>query len=289
MAILWTITLLWAFSFSLIGEYLSGQVDSWFAVTSRAALAMLVFLPWLLRTPLRPLLVARLMGIGAVQLGVMYVCFYNAFAFLSVAEVALFTVLTPLWITVLEDVARRRFSPRYLLAAALAVMAGVVMRAQTPDNQWLSGFLLIQAANLCFALGQVAWRRLVHGGDLGSTPQHAVFGWFFAGALLVSLLGSLIWGDYQQRPSTAVQWGILLWLGVVASGLGYCLWNQAATQVSAGTLAVMNNALVPAAILVNLAVWQQPAPILPLLTGSALLLLALWIGRAKNSIPLSRA
>lgn len=289
MTTLWTITLLWAFSFSLIGEYLSGQVDGWFAVTSRAALAMLVFLPWLLRTSLPPALVARLMAIGAVQLGVMYVCFFNAFAFLSVAEVALFTVLTPLWITLLEDIARQRFSPRYLLAAALAVLAGMVMRAQSPGDQWLIGFVLIQAANLSFAIGQVAWRRLVHGGGLGSTPQHAVFGWFFVGALLISLLGSLIWGDYQQRPDTPLQWGILLWLGVVASGLGYCLWNRAATVVSAGTLAVMNNALVPTAILVNLVVWQQPAPLLPLLTGSALLLLALWIGRAKNPIPLSRA
>ena len=32
MALLWAITLLWAFSFSLIGVYLAGQVDSYFAV-----------------------------------------------------------------------------------------------------------------------------------------------------------------------------------------------------------------------------------------------------------------
>lgn len=32
-------TLLWAASFSLIGEYLAGQVDSWFAVLVRVALA----------------------------------------------------------------------------------------------------------------------------------------------------------------------------------------------------------------------------------------------------------
>ena len=289
MATLWTITLLWAFSFSLIGEYLSGEVDSWFAVTSRAALAILVFLPWLLRTAIRPALAARLMAIGAIQLGVMYVCFFSAFAYLSVAEVALFTVLTPLWITLLEDLLRQRFSPRYLLAAALAVMAGAMMRLQSLDEQWLTGFLLVQAANLCFALGQVSWRRLIHNKVLGATPQHAVFAWFFVGALLVSLLGSLIWGDYQQRPSTPVQWGILLWLGVVASGLGYFFWNRAATMVSAGTLAVMNSALVPAAIAVNLMVWQKPAPLMPLLGGSGLLLLALWVGKKANSIPLSRA
>lgn len=40
-------TVLWAFSFSLIGEYLAGQVDSWFSVLMRLGLAALVFLPFL--------------------------------------------------------------------------------------------------------------------------------------------------------------------------------------------------------------------------------------------------
>jgi drug/metabolite transporter (DMT)-like permease len=34
---------------------------------------------------------------------------------------------------------------------------------------------------------------------------------------------------------------ILVWLGVVASGLGYFMWNYGATQVDAGTLGIMNN------------------------------------------------
>ena len=39
------VTLLWAFSFSLIGEILAGQVDSYFAVLIRVVLASLVFYP----------------------------------------------------------------------------------------------------------------------------------------------------------------------------------------------------------------------------------------------------
>ena len=41
------VTLLWAISFSLIGEYLAGQVDSYFAVLTRILLACLLFLPLL--------------------------------------------------------------------------------------------------------------------------------------------------------------------------------------------------------------------------------------------------
>ena len=45
MGYLWFVTVLWAFSFSLIGVYLAGQVDSDFAVLTRVVLGALVFLP----------------------------------------------------------------------------------------------------------------------------------------------------------------------------------------------------------------------------------------------------
>ncbi len=38
-------------------------------------------------------------------------------------------------------------------------------------------------------------------------------------------------------------------LGVVASGLGYFMWNYGATRVDAGTLGIMNNVHVPAGLL----------------------------------------
>jgi drug/metabolite transporter (DMT)-like permease len=40
------VTILWAFSFSLIGQYLAGQVDSDLAVLVRVAIAAAVFIPF---------------------------------------------------------------------------------------------------------------------------------------------------------------------------------------------------------------------------------------------------
>ncbi len=37
----------------------------------------------------------------------------------------------------------------------------------------------------------------------------------------------------------------VVFLGVVASGIGYFMWNYGATQVDAGTLGIMNNMHVP--------------------------------------------
>ncbi|MBB3232672.1 carboxylate/amino acid/amine transporter [Halomonas stenophila] len=265
------ITVLWAFSFSLIGVYLAGQVDSYFAVMTRIALAALVFLPFLRPALLRGRQRLALLGLGAVQLGLMYIFFYQSFLLLSVPEVLLFTILTPLYITLLDDALFRRFTPFHLVTAALAVLGAAVIRYRGLDDGYWLGFLVVQGANLCFALGQVGYRRL-SAGLPEALPRLAVFGWFYLGALAVAAPAFLLLGDATALPTSGVQWGVLAWLGLVASGLGYFLWNLGATRVDAGALAIMNNALVPAGLLVNLLIWNRDADLPRLALGGAIIL-----------------
>ncbi|OLO13036.1 EamA family transporter [Chromohalobacter japonicus] len=270
------VTTLWAFSFSLIGVYLSGQVDSYFAVLTRIGLAALVFLFWLRprRMPLGHVL--GLMAIGAVQLGAMYIGFYQSFLLLSVPEVLLFTIFTPLYITLIDDILKGRFTPFYLLTATLAVLGAAVIRyADISDTYW-AGFLVVQSSNLCFAVGQVAYRHLAPRLPREVAHRH-VFGWFYLGALCVALPAFWLFGDIKALPTTSLQWGVLIWLGVVASGLGYFLWNKGACRVDAGTLAIMNNALVPAGLLVNLLIWNRDADVPRLALGGGILLASLLI------------
>lgn len=264
------VTALWAFSFSLIGVYLAGQVDSYFAVLVRVGLAALVFLPFL-----RPkLLVGRqrlaLMGLGAVQLGLMYIFFYQSFLLLSVPEVLLFTIFTPLYVTLLDDAMFGRFTPFYLLTAALAVLGAAIIRYDGVDSGFWLGFLVVQGANLCFALGQVGYRRL-SASLPEALPRHSVFAWFYLGAMIVALPAFALLGNAAVLPSTGLQWGVLAWLGLVASGLGYFLWNLGATRVDAGALAIMNNALIPAGLAVNLLIWNRDADLLRLALGGAII------------------
>ncbi|QOR39488.1 EamA family transporter [Billgrantia diversa] len=264
------VTALWAFSFSLIGVYLAGQVDSYFAVLMRVSLAALVFLPFL-----RPsLLVGRqrlaLMGLGAVQLGIMYIFFYQSFLLLTVPEVLLFTIFTPLYVTLLDDALFGRFTPFYLLTAALAVLGAAVIRYDGLDSGFWLGFLVVQGANICFALGQVGYRRLSVTLP-AELPRHSVFAWFYLGALIVVLPAFALLGNPAALPSTGVQWGVLAWLGLVASGLGYFFWNLGATRVDAGALAIMNNALIPAGLAVNLVIWNRDADLVRLALGGAII------------------
>jgi carboxylate/amino acid/amine transporter len=265
-------TFLWAFSFSLIGVYLAGQVDAYFSVLTRVALAALVFLPFLRNVPLK--LAGKMMALGAIQLGCMYVFYYQSFMLLTVAEVLIFTILTPVYVTLIFDLMQGRFSFRYLITALLAVLGAGVIRYNGVGEQVFVGFLVVQGANICFALGQVGYKVVLEK-EQSRPPQHAIFGYFYLGALLVTVITWFLFGNPAKLPTTATQWGILVYLGVIASGLGFFLWNKGATKVDAGILAIMNNALVPAGLIVNLLIWNRDADLVRLSIGGGILLFSL--------------
>lgn len=275
MAYLWGATLIWAFSFSLIGVYLAGQVDSYFSVLTRISLAVLVFLPWLLRHRLPWSLTLPLAGIGAIQLGCMYLFYYHSFLLLSVPEVLIFTIFTPIYVVLLHDWLDGRFHAGYLLVSALAVVGAAIIRYDSLTLDAITGFFVVQGANLCFASGQVLYKRLVEQ-KLPQQPPHHYFGWFFVGALVVVLPAWLVLGG-DRYPQTATHWGVLLWLGIVASGIGYFIWNRGTTLVNAGQLAVMNDVLIPAGLLVNLLIWNRDTDLTRLVAGGAVMALALYL------------
>jgi len=278
MPYLLAVTVLWAFSFSLIGEYLAGRVDSDFAVLARVAVAALVFLPFTLWRGLPRRLLAGFWLAGALQFGVTYLCLYRSFQVLTVPEVLLFTVLTPIYVTLLDDALARRFSPWALVAALVAVGGGVVIRFERLEGEYLIGFLLLQLANLTFAAGQVLCRQLLMRYPT-EQPLHRFFGHFFLGAMVLVVPSFLLFGNPDKLPQTALQWGILLWMGLFATALGLFWWVKGSVRVDAGTLAVLNELHVPAGLLVNLLIWNRDADLPRLAVGGAIILASLWLNR----------
>jgi len=278
MPYLLLVTLIWAFSFSLIGEYLAGRVDSDFAVLVRVAIAFVLFLPFTRWRGVPGRFALGLMAAGALQFGITYLCLYRSFAVLTVPEVLLFTVLTPIYVTLLDDAWQRRFRVWSLLAALVAVGGAALIRFQPLTGYYLLGFLLLQVANLTFAAGQVLCKHLGHAyADQGAL--HRYFGLFFLGALLVAALSFLLFGNPTRLPSTALQWGVLIWMGVFATALGLYWWTLGSLRVNGGTLAIMNEAHVPAGLLVSLLIWQHSADLPRLLLGGGIILLSLFINR----------
>ena len=280
MALLWFVTALWAASFSLIGEFLAGRVDGYIAVFIRMLLALLVLLPFFRPRQFSRRQQLQLAAIGALQIGVMYLFLYHAFLYLSVAEVLLFTIFTPLYVTVVAELlnGRRHLPWRWWLAAVLAVAGAAVIRYDQLSEQFWFGFMLIQAANLCFAAGQVFYKRLPLGDE---RQQLHIFALFFAGASVVSAVAMLAFADFNKMPTSNLHWLILLWLGVGASGLGYLLWNLASKRVNTAQLASMNNMLIPAGLLINFSFWGQQVDWWRLAIGSSILLLSIAVASRR--------
>ena len=206
MGYLLFVTLIQAFSFSLIGEYLAGHVDSYFAVLVRVVLAGLVFIPLTRWRSVEPAFVRGMLLIGALQFGITYVCLYLSFRVLTVPEVLLFTILTPLHVTLIEDALNRRFNPWALVAALVAVGGAAVIRFDSINPDFFMGFLLLQLANFTYAAGQVLYKHLVakHPSDL---PHYRRFGFFYLGALAVVLPAFLLFGKSNFLPEAPLAMG----------------------------------------------------------------------------------
>lgn len=277
MLYLIVVSLLWAFSFGLIKRYLAG-VDSAFVTTIRLGLSLIVFLPFLRLRGISVRIGLTLAAIGAVQFGVMYLAYIESFRYLHAYEAALFTITTPIFVTLLVDCFERALRPRALIAALLAVVGtGIIVVKSTDLKLTLAGLALVQLSNVAFAFGQVFYRRL--------RKQHAalkdreIFALLYAGAVVVAVTALL--GRGVSFNLTASQLWTLVYLGVVASGVGFFLWNKGAVQVKGGTLAVMNNLKVPLAVACALFFFGESAN-LPRLVASLLVLgAAVWLAESK--------
>lgn len=275
MWLLLLVSIIWGFSFGLIKAEFSALSGATLA-TARLLIALPCFLPFLARSYLRINRVnAQLVLIGAVQYGLMYVALFAAFGYLSGYEVALLTVMTPLYVVMASALIEKKWPPVWFwLVALLAVTGAVILFRPTAFPDKLPGIGLMQISNLCFALGQVAYRHLKPRLPLQSDVRcYALL--YIGGAATAALftLGGQPFAELQQlNPG---QWWALLYLGTIASGLAFFLWNAGAARVSTPTLAVFNNLKIPIAIAIAIVVFGESAHYPSLIPGAAILLGAL--------------
>jgi len=285
MLYLLIVSFIWAFSFGIIGSTLV-SIPSMDVAFLRLAIAAVVFLPFVRRVPVR--LGVRLALLGIVQFSLMYFFYHSAFPLLHSYEVALYTITTPIFVILINDIATRSFHARYWVISLVAVLGSAVIKWHWPESFSVLGFVFVQLSNLCFAAGQLYYRRLMR--DVPIRDAH-VFFWPYLGATLFLLLMlflrhilfsslplSMFFAKFRFMPTliTPKQWLALIYLGTIASGLSFFLWNIGSRKVSsAGILAVMNNLKIPLAVTVSLLFFKEPSSLPSLIAGSLLFLAAL--------------
>jgi drug/metabolite transporter (DMT)-like permease len=278
MLLLVVVSFVWAFSFGLIKRFLGG-VDSTFVAAVRLGLALVVFLPFLRLRGMAGRTVLNLLAIGALQFGLMYLAYIESFRFLRAYEAALFTITTPIFVTLFADALDRTLRPWALAAALLAVAGTAVVAVKSTDlTLTLTGLALVQFSNAAFAVGQVLYRRLRARHTV--LRDHQVFALLYAGAFAVAASAMALRGTSVDLKTPQLL--TLLYLGVLASGGGFFLWNVGATRVSAGTLAVMNNAKVPLGVACALLFFGETASLPWLAVSLGLLGAAAWLADKKT-------
>ena len=287
MIYLAVVSIIWAFSFGLIGSSLAG-LDSFLVATLRLGIASVAFLFMLRIKSIGLIDHARLVLMGAIQFGVMYGCYMKAFQYLPSHIVAIFSITTPVYVVLIHNVRQKSFSKKFILVALLSVVGAGIIKAQSvPSGDIWTGFSLMQVAGLSFAFGQVAYRDWKK-----ANPQvmdRSVFGLLILGGFVSVGCFSFFLTDFSDLNISLEQWQSIVYLGIVASGLGFFLWNKGATKVNPGTLAAFNNAVVPLAVLCSLFVFREveslsSEDLLRLILGSSFIL-----GAVVLSKPLSHS
>jgi len=102
-----------------------------------------------------------------------------------------------------------------------------------------------------------------------------VFGLLYLGGFLTAGLSAAVFTPWQSFNITSEQVLVLLYLGAIASGLSFFLWNVGARKVNAGTLAIFNDLKIPLAVVVSILFFGEQANWLNLLVGGGIAMLAL--------------
>ena len=240
------VSILWSFSFGIIKYGLSG-IDSSFISLMRNLIAFLFFASLSLYNFKKFIFDIKLILIGAIQFGLMYVLYIQSYQYLPAYLIATFTITTPIFIGIFSQLLQNKsFSLSGIFSILLVVLGSLMMRFNivNPLDYWL-GFFLIQCANICFAIGQIMFKKWYSKNT--SVDIIYNFSQMFFGAVLITSMFFIINSTNIGMLNTYNLFA-LLFLGLFSTGFGFLAWNLGSIQVSNERLAVMNNVVIPIAI-----------------------------------------
>ncbi|MCZ4313628.1 EamA family transporter [Comamonadaceae bacterium G21597-S1] len=219
------------------------QLSSYWVGALRLAVATLFFWPMVWASD-RPALAARAlrdMPWRGITLAAACMCIYNLafFAGLRATGVAIGTALAlgsgPVWAGLLQAALTRVLpTPAWWLGTGVAV-AGVVAMATAEGTaaqvSW-TGVALCLLAGLSYATYAIQNQRMVS----GASPAAVTATVFTLAAVLAVPGAALLSGAPQLRGDDVA---ILVWLGVVSTGIAYLLFSHALRLISAATGVVL--------------------------------------------------
>lgn len=266
------VSLLWSFSFGII-KYGLSEVDPFFISYARNLIALVFFTSISFYQFKKFQWDIKLVLIGAIQFGLMYVFYIQSYQYLPAYLIATFTITTPIFISIADKYFFKNLvTLKDALAIFLVILGSYLMRynVTNPLEYWY-GFLLIQCANFVFAWGQVWFKQWNN--QHPNTDIISNFSQLFLGATIVtsSVYLSVSGGMIELTDTSLLA---LLFLGLCSTGIGFLLWNIGATKVNSYRLAVSNNLVIPIAITNSVLIFGESISLLLFLPGIILFYIA---------------
>lgn len=182
------------------------------------------------------------------------------FAGVKASGVALGTALAigsgPIWAGIMQAWVQKRMpSPQWWLGTCIGVGGGIVMALAATDSQHLpwAGIALCLLAGLSYAAYALVNQALVMQARVAT-----VNAWVFASAALMSLPFAAWLGGPLQTSASG--WAVVIYLGMVATGLAYLLFSVGLRGMSAATGVALSKAEpITAFVLSLLIVGERPA------------------------------
>lgn len=213
--------------------------------------------------------------IGAFEFAGTYLLYTLSLRYLPSGVVATLTLLTP-FLTYLIGLPLGvdHFSMRALFCTILSFFGAALAipsnwSALTFDSDMRFGVMLITLSNLMFAFGNVLVARMSQQNKFSNQITGQAMGW----GALVALVVNLFLPQPNFPPLDFQFWLLPVYLGVVATGLGFYLWNQGVKKVSSTKAVLVGNFKAPLAVVFG-SLWLNESIPLNLVIGLILLLLA---------------
>jgi len=277
MVYLITASIIWSFTFGLI-KYNLANLDANFIAFLRSLFALPIPLFFLKTSNLDKKQILTFIVLGAIQYGIMYLSWTRSFFYINAHLVGLFTAMTPLYITLISAISQKRLSWLNVFTSTASFIAISIIYYNDFNSVpgLLQGFILVQIADISFAFGQLTYKSFRD--KLPRLQDHEVFALMMFGSTIVTAIATASsngW-DFFAKISPE-QFGIILYLGIVSTGLCLFLWNKGACMVNNGTLAIMNNLKIPLGVLVSIFIFQEKADLIKVIASLMIILVCVFV------------
>ncbi len=276
-------SLIWAFSYSLNKQALTGTnpflVSCIFCVVS-----VIIFLPACMRYKFSYKNFIKILLLGALEFGLMYIFFQLSFLFLGAYEIALLLITTPIYVVLIDGILNRSTLAWPCFLASVCILLSFVLFSEANYSFNRYGVLLVQCSNLSFACGQVLVKKFFNKHvELSLKQSMSIL--YLGGCCVCGILAVLsATNNYCPLTIHSLFWACFL--GVTCCGICHYLWNTGVLLVNTPVVAIMNNLQIPLSILVATLVFGEAINWYKICTCIIMLVFiffVFWFYKYKNS------